>query len=55
MAGRRVRVLEVGGSGLEGTALGIDGDGALRLRRDDGTETRVVAGDVTLAKEDGAA
>jgi BirA family biotin operon repressor/biotin-[acetyl-CoA-carboxylase] ligase len=51
MAGRRVHVLELGAGETQGTALGIDADGALRLRRDDGVETRVVAGDVTLAKE----
>jgi len=51
MPGRRVRVLELDGSQIAGTALGIDGDGALRVRRNDGEEVRVVAGDVTLAKE----
>jgi BirA family biotin operon repressor/biotin-[acetyl-CoA-carboxylase] ligase len=51
MPGRRVRVQELDGSQLAGTALGIDGDGALRLRGDDGRERRVVAGDVTIAKE----
>ncbi len=38
-----------GGSQLAGVVLGIDADGALRLRTDDGGESRVVAGDVTLA------
>jgi len=51
MPGRRVRVLELDGSEIAGTALGIDAEGALRVRRDDGNELRVVAGDVTLAKE----
>jgi len=52
MPGRRVTVQELDGSRLEGTALGIDPDGALRIRRDGATdEVRVVAGDVTLAKE----
>ena len=51
MPGRRVRVLELDGSQIAGVALGIDDDGALRVRRDDGAEVRVVAGDVTLAKE----
>jgi BirA family biotin operon repressor/biotin-[acetyl-CoA-carboxylase] ligase len=51
MPGRRVRVQELDGSELAGVALGIDADGALRVRRDDGREQRVVAGDVTLAKE----
>ncbi len=51
MPGRRLRVLELGGRELAGTCLGIDADGALRLRRDDGVIARVVAGDVTIAKE----
>lgn len=50
MPGRRVVVSEAGGDPqLVGVVLGIDADGALRLRTDDGRETRVVAGDVTLA------
>ena len=32
-------------------ALGIDANGALRVRRDDGAEIRVIAGDVTIVKE----
>ena len=51
MPGRRVRVLELDGSEIAGRALGIDADGALRVQQDDGQELRVVAGDVTLAKE----
>ncbi len=51
MPGQRVRVQELDGSDIAGIALGIDADGALRVRRDDGREVRVVAGDVTIAKE----
>jgi BirA family biotin operon repressor/biotin-[acetyl-CoA-carboxylase] ligase len=51
MPGQRVCVVELGAGRTRGVALGIDGDGALRVRRDDGTEVRVVAGDVTLEKE----
>jgi len=51
MPGRRLRVMELGGAEWAGTCLGIDADGALRLRRDDGSIARVVAGDVTIAKE----
>jgi BirA family biotin operon repressor/biotin-[acetyl-CoA-carboxylase] ligase len=53
MRGRRVRVLDAGseGPGLEGVAAGVDGDGALLVDRDDGARERVVAGDVTIAKE----
>lgn len=51
MPGRRVRVLEPGGSESAGRVRGIDTDGALLLERDDSEVARVVAGDVTLAKE----
>jgi BirA family biotin operon repressor/biotin-[acetyl-CoA-carboxylase] ligase len=51
MKGRPVRVLEPGGTTLEGVAAGIDPDGALRVRRPDGQETRLVAGDVTILRE----
>jgi BirA family biotin operon repressor/biotin-[acetyl-CoA-carboxylase] ligase len=56
MAGHRVEVSEVGGSSkLSGVALGIDPSGALRVRSDDGRETRVVAGDVSLSGSGGVA
>jgi BirA family biotin operon repressor/biotin-[acetyl-CoA-carboxylase] ligase len=48
MAGARVRVSEAAGAELAGVALGIDADGALRVRRDDGRVARVIAGDVSL-------
>lgn len=62
MVGRRVTVGDAtGGSkrgqpapGAEvarGHVLGIDADGALRLSRNDGSQERVLAGDVTLVKE----
>ncbi len=51
MRGRRVRVLEPGGGALEGRVAGIDRDGALLLVQGDGARIRVVAGDVSLAKE----
>lgn len=51
MAGRRIRVVELAGTEIEGIARGIDADGALRLGLNDGEETRVIAGDVTIAKE----
>jgi BirA family biotin operon repressor/biotin-[acetyl-CoA-carboxylase] ligase len=51
MRGRRVRVVELNGSERSGTALGIDADGALRIRQPDGLESRVIAGDVSLARE----
>ena len=54
MAGKPVRVVETGGGSLVGVALGIDADGALRVRRRDGGIARVVAGDVTLTKESSA-
>jgi BirA family biotin operon repressor/biotin-[acetyl-CoA-carboxylase] ligase len=52
MAGSEVRVQDLGGGERRGTVLGVDRDGALRLApADGGPEERVVAGDVTLAKE----
>lgn len=51
MRGRPVTVIELDGSRQRGVAEGVASDGALLLRRDDGALTRVVAGDVTLAKE----
>jgi BirA family biotin operon repressor/biotin-[acetyl-CoA-carboxylase] ligase len=57
MRGRRIRVLDaIGGNGavIEGTATGIDVDGALLVMRSDGSQERVVAGDVTIAKESNA-
>jgi len=54
MRGRRIRVLDAGdpeASALEGVAHGIDADGALLVARDGGSLERVVAGDVTIAKE----
>lgn len=47
LIGRRIHVAEPGGS-VEGDVVALDDDGALRIRRDDGTEHRVVAGDVTV-------
>lgn len=50
--GQRVRV--TGGPGeapLEGEAVDVDADGALRVRRDDGTVERVLAGDVESLRD----
>jgi BirA family biotin operon repressor/biotin-[acetyl-CoA-carboxylase] ligase len=56
MSGRHVEVTEADGSSkLSGVALGIDADGSLRVRTEDGHETRVVAGDVTLTRSGGIA
>jgi len=51
MRGQSVSVFGLDGSELRGIALGIDDDGALRLQLESGDVTRVIAGDVTLAKE----
>ncbi len=51
MRGQTVRVLQLDGPEIEGTALGIDSDGALRISPERGKEIRVIAGDVTLARE----
>jgi len=54
MAGRKVVVSEPGGARLEGVALEAEADGALAVRRGDGTVVRVLAGDVTLSPRAGA-
>jgi len=51
MRGQKVRVLQQNGEELAGTAVGIDAHGALRLATSANDEIRVVAGDVTMAKE----
>ena len=51
MPGKRVRVIGLGGQESAGVVIGIDVDGALLIERDNGEVQRVVAGDVTLAKE----
>lgn len=45
--GRRIRVEEPGGV-IEGEVVGLAPDGALCLKREDGSEHRVIAGDVTV-------
>ena len=50
MPGQRIRV--TGAATVEGVVIGVDGQGALRIRCDDGHEERALAGDVTIAKED---
>jgi len=52
MRGRPVTVVELDGSRQRGVAEGVATDGALLLRRHDDALVRIVAGDVTLAKED---
>lgn len=47
LIGRRIHVAEPSGA-VEGEVLALDDDGALRIRRDDGSEHRVIAGDVTV-------
>lgn len=58
MVGRRVRVLDGrsdgSGDAVAGTVVGIDDEGALWIERANGGRTRVIAGDVTLAKENAA-
>jgi BirA family biotin operon repressor/biotin-[acetyl-CoA-carboxylase] ligase len=54
MAGRAVRILGAQGGELSGVARGIDADGALLVETGTGAITRVIAGDVSLAKEGSA-
>jgi BirA family biotin operon repressor/biotin-[acetyl-CoA-carboxylase] ligase len=51
MLGRRIRVSDLAGGETTGVCRGIDPDGALRLEREDGEPTRVLAGDVTIIKD----
>jgi BirA family biotin operon repressor/biotin-[acetyl-CoA-carboxylase] ligase len=51
MRGRNVRVRDFDDREREGTALGIDAEGALRIESANGEEFRVVAGDVTIVKQ----
>ncbi len=53
MLGRRIRVSDLAEGETNGVCHGIDPDGALRLERDDGQQTRVLAGDVTIVKDGG--
>ena len=48
-SGRRVQVQQPEGI-LEGTTVGLDPDGFLIVRRDDGTDTLIVAGGVRAAR-----
>lgn len=58
MAGRHVRVIEGAGGAsaheIEGVVRGLAADGSLELEEPSGRLRRVIAGDVTLAKEDAA-
>jgi BirA family biotin operon repressor/biotin-[acetyl-CoA-carboxylase] ligase len=51
MPGREVRVVGMDGSETVGRAAGIDDDGALLIDRADAERTRVIAGDVMMARE----
>jgi hypothetical protein len=50
LTGQRVRLLAEGGS-RTGTVIGIDGQGALRLRDAQGREQTVFSGDLSLRPE----
>jgi BirA family biotin operon repressor/biotin-[acetyl-CoA-carboxylase] ligase len=45
---KRVRVATEDGSVIEGTATGIDGEGHLLLKKEDGSTVRIITGDVTV-------
>ncbi|NNL66121.1 MAG: biotin--[acetyl-CoA-carboxylase] ligase [Myxococcales bacterium] len=53
MAGQPVQVRDLNGPELRGAAEGIDHDGALLVRCEDGRVERVLAGDVTLSAPSG--
>lgn len=44
----RVRVVTEDGSVIEGTATGIDGEGHLLLKKEDGSVVKIITGDVTV-------
>ena len=46
--GKDVTVTFAGGEAVHGRATGVDRDGALIVRRDDGAEQAFIAGEVTL-------
>jgi len=52
MRGKEIRVSELGGRELRGTALGITDEGALEVERNAGGRVQVLAGDVTLVRPD---
>ena len=52
MRGREVRIRELDGSELHGTAVAISEEGALEVERIDGLRVTVLAGDVTLVRPD---
>lgn len=54
LTGRHVRIIAAGAP-QEGTVVGMAADGTLRLRSADGSEMRVVAGDVTVLDGYGSA
>jgi biotin-(acetyl-CoA carboxylase) ligase len=49
VSGRRVTVDQSDGSTIEGTTTGLDPAGYLIVRRDDGTDTLILAGGVRAA------
>jgi BirA family biotin operon repressor/biotin-[acetyl-CoA-carboxylase] ligase len=49
LQGRRIRVEQAGQPPLEGAAAGVDEDGLLRIRMEDGGVRTICAGDVHLA------
>lgn len=49
VSGRRVTVGQPGGSAIEGTTTGLDPSGYLIVRKDDGTDTLILAGGVRAA------
>lgn len=49
ISGRRVTVDQPDGSAIEGTTVGLDSSGYLIVRKDDGTDTLILAGGVRAA------
>lgn len=52
MKGRKIRVANMDGDEIEGRTIGIADQGALEIETDSGERIQVLAGDVTICKED---
>jgi biotin-(acetyl-CoA carboxylase) ligase len=52
MAGRTITVDQVNGDSIEGIAAGIAANGALQIDLASGERIEVLAGDVTICKDD---
>ena len=52
MLGRKITVAQVGGEEIDGVAVGIAANGALQIERPTKERIEVLAGDVTICKDE---